>query len=401
MRLVHLSDLHLGFRQYQRLTPSGVNQREADVARTFGRVVEQVIALRPDLVLVAGDVFHAVRPSNPAILFAFKQFLRLRAALPDALVVMVAGNHDAPKTTETGCILRLFLECGVHVVDATADRLSFPERDLSILAVPDAPTATRPAFDPDPAARYNVLLVHGEVEGILPKDIVPADRAAIEITRDELRAPEWSYVALGHYHVYRAVAPNAYYSGSIDYTSANAWGERDEERAAGIAGKGFIERDLATGAHAFHPIAPSRELVELPELSARGMSAAEVDAAIRATVESLPGGVDDRIVRLVVRDIPRHIARELDHRMLRELRRRALHFHLLTYKPDVQRRDAGGAPTRRPSLPDIVREKLRTRLLPSDVDRDALVALGLRYLEEAEALVTVEVAPAPAAEEGE
>jgi exonuclease SbcD len=126
MRLVHLSDLHLGFRQYQRLTPSGVNQREADVARTFARVVEQVIALRPDLVLVAGDVFHAVRPSNPAILFAFKQFLRLRAALPDALVVMVAGNHDAPKTTETGCILRLFLECGVHVVDATADRLSFP-----------------------------------------------------------------------------------------------------------------------------------------------------------------------------------------------------------------------------------------------------------------------------------
>jgi DNA repair exonuclease SbcCD nuclease subunit len=401
MRLVHLSDLHLGFRQYQRLTPSGVNQREADVARTFGRVVEQVIALRPDLVLVAGDVFHAVRPSNPAILFAFKQFLRLRAALPDALVVMVAGNHDAPKTTETGCILRLFLECGVHVVDATAERLRFPERDLSILAVPDAPTATRPAFDPDPEARYNVLLVHGEVEGILPKDIVPADRAAIEITREELRAPEWSYVALGHYHVYRAVAPNAYYSGSIDYTSANSWGERDEERAAGIAGKGFVERDLATGAHAFHPIAPSRDLIELPELSARGMSAAEVDAAIRATVESLPGGVDDRVVRLIVRDIPRHIARELDHKMLREFRRRALHFHLLTYKPDVQRRDAGGAPTRRPSLPDIVREKLRTRLLPSDVDRDALVALGLRYLEEAEALVTVEVAPAAAAEDAE
>ena len=34
MRLVHLSDLHLGYRQYQRLTPGGINQREADVAAT-------------------------------------------------------------------------------------------------------------------------------------------------------------------------------------------------------------------------------------------------------------------------------------------------------------------------------------------------------------------------------
>ena len=32
MRLIHISDLHLGFRRYQRLTPTGINQREADVA---------------------------------------------------------------------------------------------------------------------------------------------------------------------------------------------------------------------------------------------------------------------------------------------------------------------------------------------------------------------------------
>jgi DNA repair exonuclease SbcCD nuclease subunit len=401
MRLVHLSDLHLGFRQYQRLTPGGANQREVDVARTFERTIDAVIARKPDLVLIAGDVFHAVRPSNPAILHAFAQFMKLRVSLPDALLVMVAGNHDAPKTTETGCILRLFRECGLHVVDATADRLHFPERDLSILAVPDAPSAVRPVFDPDPSARWNVLLVHGEVEGILPKEATLTDRAAIEITREELRAPEWSYIALGHYHVYRAVAPNAYYSGSIDYTSANAWGEIHEERAAGVPGKGFIERDLVSGEHTYHPLPTSRPLLELPEIVARGMSAAELDAAIRSTVEQAPGGIDEKIVRLVVRDVPRHIARELDHKALREFKRRALHFHLLTYKPDVQRHDVGGAPGRRPSLPDIVRERLRTRLLPSDVDREALVALGLRYLEEADALVSVEPALVASAEEAE
>lgn len=398
MRLVHLSDLHLGFRQYQRLTPSGVNQREADVARTFARAVDRVIALRPELVLVAGDVFHVVRPSNPAILHAFQQLVRLRTALPDALLVMVAGNHDAPKTSETGCILRLFRECGVHVVDVEPERLAFPERDLSILCVPDVPGVARPELAPDPTARWNVLLIHGEVEGVLPRDAAPVDRAVVEITRDELRAPEWSYVAIGHYHVYREVAPNAYYSGSIDYTSANAWGELLEERAARVPGKGFIARDLATGAHAFHALEPSRPLLDLPGLSARGLSAQELDAAIRAAVDAAPGGIEEKIVRLMVRDVPRHIARELDHKALREYRRRALHFHLVTLKPDVQRVSTGGSPTRRPSLPDIVREKLRTRLLPSDVDREALVALGLRYLDEADALVAAQ--PAITVEEG-
>ncbi|MBL8981026.1 MAG: DNA repair exonuclease, partial [Gemmatimonadetes bacterium] len=50
MRLVHLSDLHLGIRQFQRQTPAGMNQREADVAGVFARVVDKVIALAPDIV---------------------------------------------------------------------------------------------------------------------------------------------------------------------------------------------------------------------------------------------------------------------------------------------------------------------------------------------------------------
>ncbi len=137
VRLVHLADLHLGFRQYHRLTPIGMNQREADVAEAFRRAVDRVIALRPDIVVIAGDVFHTVRPMNPAIIHAFQQFSRLRAALPDAIMVMVAGNHDRPRSAETGCILRLFTPLGFHVADETAQRFSFPERGLSILAVPD------------------------------------------------------------------------------------------------------------------------------------------------------------------------------------------------------------------------------------------------------------------------
>src|SRR4051812_18982567 len=125
MRLVHLSDLHLGYRQYQRLTPGGVNQREADVAATFRTAVDRVVALRPEAVVVAGDVFHTVRPTNQAILHAFLQFARLRQSLPDAAIVIVAGNHDVPRLAETGGILQLFAQLGLEVVDREARLLTF------------------------------------------------------------------------------------------------------------------------------------------------------------------------------------------------------------------------------------------------------------------------------------
>src|SRR5256714_6972232 len=244
MRLVHLSDIHLGFRQYQRQTTAGMNQREQDVARSLQRVIDAVIELRPELVLIAGDVFHTVRPTNPAILHAFLQFQRLREMLPEAGIVMVAGNHDTPRTSETGCILRLFSQLGITVVEGEPKWISLDEHDLKILAVPDMAQG-RPRLEPDPAARYNILLLHGEIEGVLPQYGRELDRSPMEIKLEELGAHRWDYVALGHYHVYRPVAENAFYSGSLDYTSTNPWGERARGQEAGIGGEG--EHEHPTG----------------------------------------------------------------------------------------------------------------------------------------------------------
>jgi DNA repair exonuclease SbcCD nuclease subunit len=383
LRLVHLADLHLGYRQYQRLTPRGINQREADVAQSFTRAVDKIIELAPELVLIAGDVFHQVRPTNTAILHAYIQFARLRAALPRTEVVMVAGNHDTPRSAETGCILRLFLPLGIHVVEAEPQALEFPELDLSVLAIADNPHP-RPKLVPAGGRRWNVLMLHGEVEGMLGPFAATHEFATQEIPQDDLHPSRWDYIALGHYHVYRRLAPNQFYSGSLDYTSTNTWGERIEEEMAGVLGKGIIEHDLATGAHTFHRLAPSREFVDLPMVSARGLTTEEVNARIADVVESCPGGIDDKVVRLVVRDLPRHITRQLEHKQLREFRRRALHFHLDTRRPEIIRSVGHGAPGRRPSLADFVRDKLRERMVPGDIDRDALVDLGLRYLKDAE-----------------
>jgi len=388
MRLVHLSDLHLGYRQYQRLTPGGVNQREADVAATFQRAIDLVIDLAPDLVLIAGDVFHTVRPSNQAIVHAFVQFARLRQALPHAAVIIVAGNHDSPRSSDLGSILRLFRELGIYVVDREADRIRIDELQVSVLAVPDVPGTARPKFTTDPELRFNVLLVHGEVEGVLPAQAASSDRAALAIAPSELSDAPWDYVALGHYHVYQQVAPRAYYSGSIDYTSSNTWGERNEELHAGVSGKGLIEHDLATGEHRFHPLSLSRALIDLPPVGAAGLTAAEVDVLIAQAVERCAGGIDDQMVRLVIREFPRHLARDLDHKQLREFKRRALHFQLDLHPPQSARLAASSSPGRRPSLSDYVREKLSARPIDADVDRAELIRVGLAYLDEAEAQLT-------------
>ena len=383
MRLVHLSDLHLGYRQYQRLTPTGINQREADVARTFKAAVDQLIALRPDIVLVAGDVFHTSRPTNAAILHAFRQFLRVRTELPDATIVMVAGDHDTPRTSESGSIMGLFEQIGVHVASAEARRFTIPEHGVSILAVPDVPGHV-PQLDPDPSARVNLLVIHAEVQEVIPRYYAELDRATVRLTQRELGVERWSYIALGHYHVHHRVAPNAFYSGSLDYTSLNVWFDRSEESERGLKGKGFVEFDLDTGRHRFHPVPASRDLLDLTPIKGRDMSVAELNEAIRHAVERVRGGIDDKIVRLVVRDVPRQVSRELDHRIIREYKRRALSFNLDTRKPDATRREAAGAPSRRPSVMDVVRDELRARDVPPDLDRDRLVDLGLKYLSDAD-----------------
>lgn len=386
MKLVHLSDLHLGFRQYQRQTPTGLNQREADVAMAFRKAIDKIIELSPDVVVIGGDVFHAVRPTNPAILHAYNQFARLREMLPDTDIVMVTGNHETPRISETGYIVRLFLGLGISVVDTVPKRLRLRDGELAILAVPSG-IRPLPKLEPDPSAKYNVLLMHGQVEGIIHR-FNAADRPDDEVALKDLAVERWDYVALGHYHVYHQVAPNAWYSGSIEYTSTNIWAEVDEESARknrSERGKGFVERNLSTGEHRFHTLSLARRVVDLPALNAEGLTSEQLSEVICGIVDDCEGGIDDKIVRLVVRDVPRHILRDLDHRKIREFKRRAMHFLLDARRPEPMR-IASGAPGRRASLTETVRAMLESRDVTPGIDRKTLVDLGLHYLTEADRL---------------
>jgi hypothetical protein len=125
------------------------------------------------------------------------------------------------------------------------------------------------------------------------------------------------------------------------------------------------------------------------------LTAPELDVAIHDAVDQCADGIDEKIVRLVVRDIPRHVARELDQKALREYKRRALHFHLDARRPEMMRLSASGAPGRRPTLRETVESYIGKRSLAPGVDRDALVQLGTFYLQEADAAASVAAAGAP------
>lgn len=379
MKIAHLADLHLGYRAYHRSTPRGMNQREADVADAFRRAVAQVAELRPDVVLIAGDVFHTVRPSNTAIAEGFRQLSVLTGRLPGVPVVMIAGNHDSPRSADTGSILCLFREIeNVHVVFEECRAVRLPELDLSVLCMPHVSLAAdhETVMEPDPRAKHNVLMLHAEVVG---KDGEPRYRSEFggaQVPESAIRPRAWDYVALGHHHDAESLAVNAWYCGAVERTSAFIWQETKP--------KGFLLYDTEKSRATFHPV-ETRAIVDLPRVNAKGLSAEEVDERIRAAVEGLEGGIAGKMVRLVVHDVPRQVVRELNHRRVREWKAEALHFHLDARPPEVRRRAASGAPVRRQTLKEQVESFLgQWKPTRDDIEKPLLVEMGGEYVERAD-----------------
>jgi DNA repair protein SbcD/Mre11 len=381
MRIAHTSDWHLGHRRFDRLTRTGINVREADVARSSSRLIDALLIVEPDVILVAGDVFDHVHPSNHAVVHALSEMARLRAALPDAIIVMVAGNHDAAKQSATGSILPAFAQHGVHVVDRGVKRLRFDD-DLSILCVPDVPGVDRSNLTPDAEARRNILLIHCGIDGAKQ-----AGARRQDVSQDQIAAPEWDLVAAGDFHDVERVTEKAWYCGAIDLVSSNVWAENKT--------KGFLVHDLDDDAHEFIELPPSRTIVDLPLIYGRDLAAAQLDALIAGALDSIPGGYENAVVRLVVSDVSRETAHALDQRAIKRYRARCLSFQLDLRKPERESlpmiiRDG----QRRLSMGEILEAHVAKRELPPDVDRAAMLVEMHRYV--ADAYGSEAAGPSPA-----
>jgi DNA repair protein SbcD/Mre11 len=337
LRVCHLADVHLGYRRYAKLTKGGQNQREVDVNHAFQEAIGRIISVKPDVTVIAGDLFHSVRPSNHVVTFCFRQ-LRKLAKETGAPIIIVGGNHEAPKRTDTGSVLQLFGEIdGVYVADTGIETFGFKEIGCAVTCVPhlallnDAPHSADPRSGIDKNASlqagrfslraddrftHNVLVVHAQVnEGWV------SDFGGVELDLRALSPHEWDYIALGHVHIHRTVGLNAAYSGSIEHTATNIWSEGKEP-------KGFLEVQLPSGKRIFHPLTTPRDVVVLEPVDASDLPPEAVMSAIVERAEGTPGGLDGKIVRLDIRNISRETYRHLNHKELRTLRSKALNLSI-------------------------------------------------------------------------
>ena len=306
MIVAHLSELHLGFRAYDR-TERGRNVRERDVAGAFDRAVRELGRIRPDLVVVVGDIFDRADPPPSAFLSLTRGLDALRSLLPDVPVVFVAGARDTPVRPGDATALAVVESLpGVEVATGTARRLGFSDLGLHVSLVPYRAGLREPFPAPTPTARarHNVLVAYGSVDRSRGVPVDPDD---------------WSYVALGGEHLHRVVAPNVAYAGSLERVGGSPWGEVGEE-------KGFVTVDLLGGGPpVFHPI-PVRPVVSMAPVRTPPGGPERLPERVREVTSEVPGGLEDKIVRLRVRGVRPRDALVLQGELLAELTGRAFHL---------------------------------------------------------------------------
>jgi len=196
---IHAADLHLGYAQYN------LETRREDFGKAFQELVDKTIELKPDFMIIAGDLFHQARPSNTTLENAIKNFSRLReAGIP---VLTVDGSHDSAPNIITGTILNPLDSAGLIYYLPRHEGACWRKHDCCyVYGVPNFRTRRKteellPAFMeqnkplPEPSL-FNIFVFHMAVD--LPNVKPPYIEAEAS---PELIPDGFQYYAGGHVHV--------------------------------------------------------------------------------------------------------------------------------------------------------------------------------------------------------
>jgi len=195
---VHAADLHLGYSQY------GLEARREDFDRVFQELVDKTIELKPDFIIIAGDLFHHARPSNVTLENTIRSFSRLReAGIP---VLVVDGSHDSAPNVVTGTILNPLDSAGLicylprhegacwrkHGCCYVYGVPNFRTRRKTEEALPVFLEQNKPTAD---SSVFNIFIMHMAVD--LPSVKPPYMEAEVP---PELVPDGFDYYAAGHVH---------------------------------------------------------------------------------------------------------------------------------------------------------------------------------------------------------
>ena len=269
MKLIHLSDIHLG----KRVNEFSMLEDQAHILKKILAVVDEE---KPDGVLIAGDVYDKSVPSTEAVQL-FDDFL-VGLAERKLPVFIISGNHDSPERLSFAN--RLIDAVGIHlapVYNGVVEPITLSDEygpvnvymlpfikpahvrgffpDTEITGYSDAVAAAIGRMNIDKTQR-NVLITHQFVTGAQRSDseelsVGGTDNIGVEVFCD------FDYVALGHIH-----GPQNMDSGRIRYCGSPlkySFSEAAQQKSVTVAElkeKGTLEIHTV-------PLIPRRDMVEL------------------------------------------------------------------------------------------------------------------------------------------
>ena len=220
MKLIHLSDLHLG----KRLNNFSLIEDQRDILTSILQIADDV---QPQVVMISGDVYDKSIPSAEAVQL-FDDFLNCLAKR-NLKVLIISGNHDSPERLAFGN--RLMEQSGIHlspVYDGKVKSVTVEDKygevhfyllpflkpihvrqcfpDETIESYTDAMAQVVEQMHIDPTVR-NVLLTHQFVTGA---ETCESEERVVGGT-DNVDASvfaDFDYVALGHIHGPQNVGSN-------------------------------------------------------------------------------------------------------------------------------------------------------------------------------------------------
>ncbi|MCX8170623.1 MAG: exonuclease SbcCD subunit D [Candidatus Bathyarchaeota archaeon] len=234
VRVAHIADTHLGFRQYN------LDEREHDLYDVMDEIAERILEERVDIVIHSGDLFDSPRPPAQAY-YVFKRFLtRIEGKVK---FFSVLGDHDTPK--RRGMPPQKLFDDEIRILGLTGGDhqvLRLNGRDVLIAGVSHFSRRYREMLMEELkkldalAANYQVSLIalHQAVDRFLPFEEV------FELRLDDLPR-NFKYYAMGHLH---SRTRASFGRGELAYSGSTEIMRSDEISDWEKRGKGFYIVDL-------------------------------------------------------------------------------------------------------------------------------------------------------------
>lgn len=201
MKLLHISDLHIGKRLY------GFDLEE-DQRYILNEIIDVIKDEKPDAVLIAGDIYDRADPSASAVRI-FDDFLSMLAET-QAEVFMIYGNHDSGSRIAYG--RSLFGGAGIHVspvYDGSIEPVRLEDEfgpvDIYMLPYLRSADAAEALADisTDDSVR-NVIVSHQFVTSAIVGESEEMNVGTLDNIDGSLYSA-FDYAALGHIHMPQSI----------------------------------------------------------------------------------------------------------------------------------------------------------------------------------------------------